>query len=113
MRNARLKREDAFSQAMIIVSSAMDVVVSQAREQLVVDVTARVRDRVGVFERRLLRVAEEGALRVVVERPDLLRRDAIPAAHGSIDVLSELAAFTPSGARRCRRSPGSPAAPAG
>jgi hypothetical protein len=50
---------------------------------------------------------------VVVERPDLLRRDAIPAAHGSIDVLSELAAFTPSGARRCRRSPGSPAAPAG
>jgi hypothetical protein len=38
-----------------------------AREQLVVDVTARVRDGVGVFERDLLRVAEERALRIVAE----------------------------------------------
>src|SRR5437773_7725474 len=68
------------------------VVPLHAREQLVVDVAARLRDRVGVFERYLLRVAEERALRVVVERLDLLCRDAVPAAHGSIDVLSELAA---------------------
>src|SRR5206468_10258954 len=65
------------------------------REQLVVDVAARLRDRVGVFERHLLRVAEERALRVVVERLELLRRDAEPAAHGSIGVLSELAAVPP------------------
>src|SRR6266567_2898639 len=71
------------------------VVPLHAREQLVVDVAARVRDRVGVFERYLLRVAEERALRVVVERLDLLRRDAEPAAHGSIGVLSELAAVPP------------------
>jgi len=38
-----------------------------AREQLVVDVAARVRDRVGVLERDLLRVAEEWALRIVAE----------------------------------------------
>src|SRR6266545_7405416 len=68
------------------------VVPLHAREQLVVDVLARVRDRVGVFERHLLRVAEERALRVVVERLELLRRDAEPAAHGSIHVLSEFAA---------------------
>jgi len=37
------------------------------REQLVVDVAARVRDRVGVFERDLLRVAEEWAPRIVGE----------------------------------------------
>jgi len=40
---------------------------SHAREQLVVDVAVCVRDRVGVFERNLLRVAEERALRIVVE----------------------------------------------
>src|SRR5215470_3548883 len=51
-----------------------------------------VRDRVGVFERHLLRVAKERALSVVLEGLDLVRRDAEPAAHGSIDVLSELAA---------------------
>src|SRR5258708_39585476 len=67
------------------------VVLSQAREQLVVDVAARVRDRVGVFKSYLLRVAEERALRVVVERVDFLRRGAEPAAHGSIGVLSKLA----------------------
>ena len=67
MRNARLKREDAFSHAMIIG------------------------DRVGLFERHLLRVIEERALRVVVERVDFLCRAAEPAAHGSIGVLSELA----------------------
>src|SRR5260370_18643042 len=67
------------------------VVLSQAREQLVVDVAARVRDRVGVFKSHLLRVAEERALRVVVERVDFLRRGAEPAAHGSIGVLSKLA----------------------
>jgi hypothetical protein len=71
------------------------VVVLHAREQLVVDVAARIRDRVGVFEGYLLRVAEERALRVVVERLELLRRDAEPAAHGSIGVLSELAAVPP------------------
>jgi hypothetical protein len=38
-----------------------------AREQLVVDVAAGVRDRVGVFERDLLRVTEEWALRIVAE----------------------------------------------
>jgi len=38
-----------------------------AREQLVVDVAAGVRDRVGVFERNLLRIAEEWALRIVAE----------------------------------------------
>src|SRR2546429_199709 len=65
------------------------------REELVVDVAARLRDRVGVFERHFLRVAEERALRVVVERLELLRRDAEPAAHGSIGVLSELAAVPP------------------
>src|SRR5437867_6721349 len=59
------------------------VVVSlHAREKLVVDVAVRLRDRIGVFERHLLRVAEERALRIVVERLDLLRRDAVPAAHG-------------------------------
>ena len=63
-----------------------------AREQVVVDVAMRVRDRVGVFERHLLGVGEERALRVVVERLELLGRDAVPAAHGSMDVLSELAA---------------------
>jgi hypothetical protein len=42
-------------------------VLPQAPEELVVDVTARVRDRVGVFERDLLRVGEERALRVVAE----------------------------------------------
>src|SRR5258705_3581938 len=71
------------------------VVPLHADEQLVVDVAARVRDRVGVLERHLLRVAEERALRVVVERLELLRRDAEPAAHGSIGVLSELAAVPP------------------
>src|SRR5438874_325339 len=54
------------------------VVPLHAREQVVVDVAARVRHRVGVFERDLLRVAEERALRIVVERLDLLRRDAAP-----------------------------------
>jgi hypothetical protein len=48
----------------------------QAREQLVVDVAVRVRDRVGIFERLLLRVAEERTLRVVVECLDLLCRNA-------------------------------------
>jgi hypothetical protein len=43
------------------------VVLLHAREQFVVDVAAGVRDRVGVFERDLLRVAEEWALRVVAE----------------------------------------------
>src|SRR5439155_7180994 len=71
------------------------VVPLHAREQLVVDVAARVRDGVGVFERYLLRVAEERALRVVPERLDFLGRDAVPAAHGSIYVLSELAAVPP------------------
>src|SRR5262245_23842227 len=71
------------------------VVPLHPREQLVVDVAACVRDRIRVFECYLLRVAEERALRVVVERLDLLRRDAEPAAHGSIDVLSELAAVPP------------------
>jgi hypothetical protein len=52
-----------------------------AREQLVVDVA--VRDRVGVLKRHLLRVAEEPALRVVVERLDLLCRNAEPAALSS------------------------------
>ncbi len=71
------------------------VVPLHAREELVVDVAVRVRDRVGVFERHPLRVAEERALRVVVERLEFLRRDAEPAAHGSIGVLSELAAVPP------------------
>jgi len=65
------------------------------REELVVDVAARVRDRVGVFQRDLLRVAEERARRVVVERLDLLRREAEPAAPGSVGVLSELATVPP------------------
>jgi len=38
-----------------------------AREQFVVDIAAGVRDRVGIFERDLLRVAEERALRIVAE----------------------------------------------
>jgi hypothetical protein len=66
-----------------------------AREQIVVDVAAGIRDRIGVFERHLLGVAEERALRVVVERLDLFGRDAVPAADGSIRVLSELAAVPP------------------
>src|SRR5207248_3423633 len=45
-----------------------------------------------LFRSYLLRVAEERALSIVVERLDLLRRNAVPAAHGSVDVLSELAA---------------------
>src|SRR5258705_11506515 len=56
------------------------VVPLQAREQLVIDIAVRVRDRVGVLERHLLGVAEERALRVVIERLDLLCRDAEPAA---------------------------------
>src|SRR5262249_18546165 len=69
------------------------VVPLQAREHLIVDVSARVRYRIGVLEDHLLCVAEERARRVVAkERLELLRRDAIPAADGSIDVLSELAA---------------------
>src|SRR6202040_3598063 len=71
------------------------VVPLQAREQLVVDVTVRVRDRVGVLERHLLRFAEERALRVVVERLDLLCRNAEPAALGSMGVLAVLAAVPP------------------
>src|SRR5258705_696211 len=71
------------------------VVPLHTREELVVDVLARVRDCVRVFERYLLRVAEERTLPVVVERLQLLRRDAEPAAHGSIGVLSELAAVPP------------------
>src|SRR5262249_9003274 len=72
------------------------VVPLHAREQLVVDVAARVRDRVGVFERDLLRVGEKRALRVVVEQHlELLRRDTVPAADGSIRVLSELATVPP------------------
>ena len=43
------------------------VVTLHAREQLIVDVTAGVCDRIGVFERDLLRVAEERALRIVAE----------------------------------------------
>ena len=54
----------------------------QARKQLVVDVAVRVRDRVGVLERHPLRVAEERALLVVVERLDLLCL-AEPVADGS------------------------------
>jgi len=42
-------------------------VLLQAREQLVVDVAACVRDRVGVLERDLLGVGEEWARRVVAE----------------------------------------------
>src|SRR5712692_11688864 len=53
------------------------VVLLQAREQLVVDVAVRLSDRVGVFERHLLRVAEERALGILVEGLDLLRRDAV------------------------------------
>src|SRR5206468_3361890 len=72
------------------------VVPLHAREQLVVDIAARVRDRIGVFERDLLGVAEEWALRIVGEqRLELLRRDTVPAADGSIGVLSELAAVPP------------------
>jgi len=43
------------------------VVPLQAREELVVDVAACVRDRVGVLERDLLGVGEEWARRVVAE----------------------------------------------
>src|SRR5688572_9267745 len=71
------------------------VVPLHAREELVADVAARLRDGVGVFERHLLGVAEERALCVVVERLELLRRDTEPAAHGSIRVLSELAPVPP------------------
>jgi len=56
--DATVESRDAFLHAMIIVSSAIGVVVVeplQAREQLVVDVAARVRNRVGVFERHLFR----------------------------------------------------------
>src|SRR5258705_14023959 len=56
---------------------------------------ACVRDRVGVFERDVLRLSLVRALSLVVERLKLLRRDAEPAAHGSIGVLSELAAVPP------------------
>src|SRR5438874_5469525 len=88
-RGGVLPRDDhrQFRDGVIVVMAL------HAREQLVVDVAARVRDRVGVFERNLLGVGEERAPRVVVERFDLLRREAVPAAHGSIDVLSELAAI--------------------
>ena len=43
-------------------------------------------------QRHLLRVGEERTHRVVLEGFDLLRRDTVPAAHGSMDVLSELTA---------------------
>src|SRR5436853_7806654 len=65
-----------------------------AREELVVDVAPRLRDRVRVFERHFLRVAEERALRVVVERLELLRRDAEPVAHGRLGVLYALEDFS-------------------
>src|SRR5260370_36874696 len=50
------------------------VVLLDARKQLVVDIAVRVRDRVGVFERHLLRVAEERALSIIIEGVELLRR---------------------------------------
>src|SRR5262245_59788092 len=69
------------------------VVPLQAGEQVVVDVASRVGDRVGVFERHLLRVGEKRARRIVAEEClELLPRDTVSAAHGSMDVLSELAA---------------------
>ena len=96
MRNARLKREDASSHAMIIVSSA--IVSSSQCRCIRANSSSSTSRRVSViasalFERHLLRVGEERALHVVgEERLELLRRDTVPAAHGSIDVLSELAA---------------------
>jgi hypothetical protein len=53
-----LPRDDhrQFSDGVVVVVSL------QAREELIVDVAARVRHRVGVFERHNLRITEEGAL---------------------------------------------------
>jgi hypothetical protein len=51
MRNARLKREDAFSTGddhRQLRDGVVVVMLSHAREQLVVDVAARVRHRIGV-----------------------------------------------------------------
>src|SRR6516165_7265283 len=83
---------------------------AHALEQFVVDVTARVCDRVGVFERHLLRFPEEWALLVIVKRVNLFRRDAKSAAHGSIGVLSEFAAVPPSDAtvEQCPERTGHP-----
>jgi hypothetical protein len=71
------------------------VVLAHPREQRIVDVARGVRHRVGVLERHALGRVEERALRVVVQRVQLLRRDPELAAYGSIDVLSELAAVPP------------------
>jgi hypothetical protein len=67
------------------------VVPLQAREQLVIDVAVRV----GVLERHPLRVAEQRAPRVVVQRLDLLCRNAEPTALGGMGVLAVLAAVPP------------------
>jgi hypothetical protein len=68
-------------------------VLAHPREQRIVDVARGVRHRVGVLERHALGRVEERALRVVVQRVQLLRRDPELAAYGSIDVLSELQPF--------------------
>ena len=67
----------------------------QAREQLVVNVAVRVRDRVRVLKRHLLRVAEQPALGIVVEGFDFFRRNAEIAALGSMSVLAVFAAVPP------------------
>src|SRR5216684_117195 len=62
------------------------------REQIVADVTIAERDGVRVLQGHALGLRVERAGRVVAKGQDLLVRHAEPAAHGSIDVLSELAA---------------------
>ena len=68
----------------------------QVREQIVVDVAGC--HGVGVGERHFLRLAEQRAFRVFVKRIDLICRAAESAAHGSIGVLSKLAAVPPGNA---------------
>jgi hypothetical protein len=68
------------------------VELAQPREQLVRHLAPRDRHRVGVQERDFFGLCVERARRVVRERQDFLVRGSEFAAHGSVDVLSKLAA---------------------
>ena len=68
------------------------VIAAQSLEQLICDLAPGDRHRVGVCERRALLFIVERAQGILGERFDLLVREPKLAAHGSVDVLSKLAA---------------------
>ncbi len=59
------------------------------RKQLVTHIQRGDRNVVGVLEGDLLTVIEKGARLIVRDIENLLDGDAQPAAHGSVNVLSE------------------------